>query len=193
MQHLGDNRRLLEKLVREIARAEAQATEHGARELKRIGEVPPVIALREIAEHAYAMRPRFDDVLDGYDIHVTKGSFGATLATLRNLVAERVVDPERAYRTALLDLRHGMDVVKLMRVVSRNDELFGLIRWCDDWLGARRMLVAHAEAELVWFADQEFLVPGIAPAPVTEPLEPNAPQRPTPSPSDASHDLFELK
>jgi hypothetical protein len=37
--------------------------------------------------------------------------------------------------------------------------LFGLIRWCDDWLGARRTLVARVEAQLSWFADQTLLAP----------------------------------
>ena len=55
---------------------------------------------------------------------------------------------------ALLDLRHGIDVVRVLREVARLDELFGLIRWCDDWLPARRALVARVEAQLAWFAGQ---------------------------------------
>ncbi|MDX2089965.1 MAG: hypothetical protein SFX73_19065 [Kofleriaceae bacterium] len=53
----------------------------------------------------------------------------------------------------LLELRHGIEVVKLLRESSRRDELFGVIRWCDDWLAARRTLVARAEAQLTWFAE----------------------------------------
>jgi hypothetical protein len=68
-------------------------------------------------------------------------------------------DPERAYRGALLDLRHGVDVVRVLRDVARLEELFALIRWCDDWLAARRTLVARVEAQLAWFAEQPSLPP----------------------------------
>jgi hypothetical protein len=157
-----ESRRLLEKLIREVVRAETQAIDHPVRETKRIGEAPPVAALQEVATHATAMRARFVEVLQSNELPMNKGSLGATLATLRHLVIDRVIDPERSFRTALLDLRHGIDVVKLLREVSRRIELFGVIRWCDDWLGARRTLVARVEAQLAWFAEQEALSRGVA-------------------------------
>jgi len=155
--HGPESGRLLEKLIREILRAETQAVEHPVRERKRIGTVPPVAALEEVATHATAMRARFVEVLHAHEIVFHKGTLGATLATLRHLVVDRVIDAERSYRTALLDLRHGIDVVKLLREVSRRVELFGVIRWCDDWVGARRTLVARVEAQLAWFAEQEMI------------------------------------
>jgi hypothetical protein len=150
------DRRLLDKLIREIGRSELQAVEHASREHKRVGDVPPVAALKEVALHASNMRGRFVTLLNGHDVHSRRG-LGATLATLRDLIFDRTIDPERAFRTALLDLRHGIEVVKLLREVTRRHELFGVIRWCDDWLGARRSLVASVEAQLSWFADQEIL------------------------------------
>ena len=72
-------------------------------------------------------------------------------------MTDRIHDAERAYRAALLDLRHGLDVVRVLREVARLEELFALIRWCDDWLAARRTLVARVEAQLGWFAEQAFL------------------------------------
>ncbi len=159
-----ESRRLLEKLIREILRAEAQAIDHPVREAKRIGvDAPPVMALQEVSTHATAMRTRFVDVLHSNEVPFHKGSLGATLATLRHLVIDRVLDAERSFRTALLDLRHGLDVVKLLREVARRVELFGLIRWCDDWLGARRTLVARVEAQLAWFADQKAVASGALP------------------------------
>jgi hypothetical protein len=146
-------RRLLEKLIREISRSESQAIEHPAREAKRLGEASPVLALRDVADHASAMQARFEDVLHAHEVPIQRQGLGATLASLRHLVVDRVVDAERSYRTALLDLRHGIDVVQLLRELARRDqELFGVIRWCDDWLGARRTLVARVEAQLSWFA-----------------------------------------
>jgi hypothetical protein len=150
----SDRRRLLDKLLRELVRSEAQVIEHAPREAKRIGEVPPVGALRDVAAHALAMRPRFLQVLEGHCLAAGRGGISATLASLRQLVTERMHDPERAFRAALLDLRHGIDVVRVLREVARLEELFALIRWCDDWLTARRTLVARVEAQLGWFAER---------------------------------------
>lgn len=164
-----ESRRLLEKLIREITRAEIQAIDAPAREGKRIGEMPPVLALREVALHAQMMRPRFELLLQAHEIPLHRSGLGTTLATLRHLVVDRVVDAERSFRAALLDLRHGIDVVKLLREVVRRQMLFGVIRWCDDWLGARRTLVARVEAQLAWFAEQHAIAIGYAAAPI-EPL-----------------------
>ena len=163
----SERRRLLEKLLRELLRSEEQALEHPPREAKRIGETSPVAALRDIAVHALSMRPRLDQVLEGHSLTVARGGISATLSTLRHLVTDRIHDAERAYRAALLDLRHGVDVVRVLREVARLEELFALIRWCDDWLNARRTLVARVEAQLAWFADQAFL----RPAPELEPSD----------------------
>lgn len=174
----SDRRRLLDRLLRELVRSEVQAVEHAPREAKRIGETSPVQALRDVAAHALAMRPRFDQVLDGHALAAGRGGITARLSTLRQLVTERIHDAERAYRAALLDLRHGLDVVRVLREVARLEELFALIRWCDDWLPARRTLVARVEAQLAWFADRPYLpVPPPPPQPSEDPRDsdPGAP------------------
>lgn len=150
----SDRRRLLDKLLRELVRSEQQTIDHVPREARRLGDVPPVQALRDVADHAVALRPRFHQMLDGHNLTSAKQGVAATLASLRQLVTERIQDPERAYRGALLELRHGLDVVRVLRDVARLEELFALIRWCDDYLGARRTLVARVEAQLAWFAEQ---------------------------------------
>src|SRR5215207_8896577 len=103
---MPERRRLLDRLVREICRGEVQAAEHAAREERLIGASPPVLALRDIANHAVAMRERFDAIVRAYDLQTGRSGIGATLSSLRGLVTDRIVDPERAYRTCLLDLRH---------------------------------------------------------------------------------------
>jgi hypothetical protein len=111
-------------------------------------------------------------VLDGHALVAQEGRFGATFSTLRLLVADRVADrvycAERAFRGALLDLRHGLDVVRVLREVARLEELFALIRWSDDWLSGRRTLVARVEAQLAWFAEQ----------PQPDPRDPQGPADP---------------
>jgi hypothetical protein len=101
------------------------------------------------------MQPRFAAILAGHELHAARGGFAAALATLRDLVVDGVIDAERAYRIAVFDLRRGVDLVKLLREVARGEALFGVIRWCDDWLGARRMLVSHAERAAAWFSAPE--------------------------------------
>ncbi len=162
---MPERRRLLDRLIREIGRAEAQAADHVAREEKRIGQVPPVFVLRDVARHANAMRVRFERIVAGHELETVRPGLGATLSTLRDLVTDRVTDPERVYRTCLLDLRHGLDVVRLTREVAHAEELFGIIRWCDDWLGARRTLVARVEAQLAWFAEEAGVALDNSPAP----------------------------
>lgn len=150
----SDRRRLLDKLLRELQRAETQAIEHAPREARRIGEATPVLALRDVALHAHKMRRRLVVALAGHALATYEGRLGATFTTLRQLVADHVYDAERAFRGALLDLRHGIDVVRALREIARLEELFALIRWSDDWLTARRTLVARVEAQLAWFAEQ---------------------------------------
>jgi hypothetical protein len=150
----SDRRRLLDKLLRELQRSETSAIEHAPREARRIGESAPVLALRDVGVHAQQLRPRLHRALDGHALATSEGRLSGTFSTIRNLVADHVYDAERAFRGALLDLRHGIDVVRVLREVARLEELFALIRWCDDWLSARRTLVARVEAQLAWFAEQ---------------------------------------
>jgi hypothetical protein len=147
-----ERQRLLEKLVRELIRSEAQTIEHAPREARRLGECPPVHALREVSTHALAMRSRLGHALLVHGALPGRNGLTGTLTTLRYFVADRAYDAERAYRAVLLDLRHGLDVVRVLREVARLEELFALIRWCDDWLASRRTLVARVEAQLAWFA-----------------------------------------
>jgi len=149
-----DRRRLLDKLVRELMRAEAQALDHAPREARRIGESPPVLALRDVAAHSISMRDRLALALDGPDLAGCRGGIRAAMSTPHPIGTDRVHDAERAYRSALLDLRHGLDVVQVLREVARLEGLFAVIRWCDDWLPARRTLVSRVEAQLAWFAEQ---------------------------------------
>jgi hypothetical protein len=155
----SDRRRLLEKLIREVSRCEALAADHPVREGRRVGAAaPPVLALREVADHAIAMRARFEAMAAGHElIPIRRGR----LSTLKRLVIEHVVDPERSFRIALLDLRHGVEVVQILSELSRDEEMFGLRRWTKDWLLARRTLVARVEAQLAWYALQrsEIILP----------------------------------
>lgn len=139
-------RRVLDKLIREIARSEQQAIEHAAREARRIGDAPPVLALHEVGAHAIELRSRLEYVVVGHEL-------GWPRRTPRAPHRLAVLDPERAFRGALLDLRHGVVLVERLRELARLTELFGIHRWCDDWLSARRTLVARTAAHLAWYVE----------------------------------------
>ncbi len=158
MHTSSDHRRLLDKLLRELVRAEARSLEHAERERRRNGDTPPVHALSEVAAHASDMRLRLSHALEAHGLPAIAAT-GATWTTVHWLAIDRMFGAERAYRAALLDLRHAVDVTRVLREAARLDELFAVIRWCDDWLSVRRMLVAHVEMQLAWFARQSPRVP----------------------------------
>ncbi len=140
--------RLLDKIVREVTRAELLAGEHGTRAVRRFGASAVAEALRDVASHANVERGRLIAMLHAHGVLLQRSTIQATLASLRTRVIDRGLDPAYALRAALLDLQHGIEAVQLLRQLARRDELFGLIRWCDDWLTARRTLVASVEAQV---------------------------------------------
>jgi len=160
-----ERRRLLRKLAGDALRSEQRALEHPQREARRLAVTgaapghdvdasatpPPLAALRDVAEHARAMQPRFHAALTGHDLALPADRLATRLGGLRHRLAVRSLDPTRAYRGALLELRQGIDVASVLRDLARELALFAVIRWCDDWLGVRCTLVARAEAQLTWF------------------------------------------
>jgi hypothetical protein len=179
----SERRRLLDKLLRELVRCEARA-----RRVPALADSPPIAALRDVAAHADAMQARLQQALDGHGIAVRAHGWHARATPLRARVVERLFSPrgpldaERAFRTALLDLRHAIDVVAIAAKLSREDRVFAVVRWCDDWLEARRPLVARVEAQLSWFAERERTQP---PAPPAAPAAPPAPPAEAIEPSRA--------
>jgi hypothetical protein len=160
----SEPRSALARLNRTIFRLEAHAVEHADRIERLLADAPPCHAVRAIAHHALAMRARFEHVARAHELFAPPLRLAARLAVLRSLVAGHAVDPERAFRMALVDLRHGVELVQLAREIARQEGVFGIFRWCDDWLAVRRTLVASASAQLAWFATRAD-APGLAIAP----------------------------
>ena len=131
-------------LVRSLVRAEADTVELAARTTARIGDVPPARALRAVAAHALSTRERLARVLAGHGVAAMPAR--RRMSELCRWVIARLVDPERLYGDALDELRRELDVVYELRSAARVDGLFGLIRWCDDWLPARRAHGARRSA-----------------------------------------------
>jgi hypothetical protein len=143
-------------LVRAFLRAEVDTLELAERTSRRLGDVPPARALRAVAEHAVAGGDRLVHMLAGYGI--ARAPARSRMSKLTRWIAFRLVDPEHGYRDAADELKRGMELARQVRAMARTDGLFGLIRWCDDWLPARRLRVASVEAQQAWFVS-----PGMAP------------------------------
>ena len=153
---MTDLHKLRSKLCRELAQSEQSARVHPVREARRLGNSPPAVALRAIADHAEEMRPRLEALLRrDQSIGLAIGeSFGRLLSAMRHLLLDRIVDTERSFRGTLLGLHHGVDVAILLRDVARRAGDAHLVTFCDELLATRRRLVEQAEASLVWFAEQ---------------------------------------
>lgn len=153
---MTDLRKLKEKLCRELSQSEHSAIVQPRREAKRLGAIPPADALRAIADHAAAMRPRFDALVEGRRASrrgIEIGRFvGEMFSRLRRTLFDHLIDTERSYRGTLLGCDHGIDVVHLLRAVAREDGDAHLAGFCDEWLAARMPLVRDAQDALAYFA-----------------------------------------
>ncbi len=150
--------KLREKLCRELAQSEHAAIVQPRREARRLGDVPPATALRAIADHAAAMKPRFDSVIperraSRRGVAIGRG-VGEMFSTLRNVVFDRIIDAERSYRGTLLGVSHGIDLVRMLRAVADRENDQALLELCHDWLTTRLALIAHAQDRLDWFVEQ---------------------------------------
>jgi hypothetical protein len=158
---MTDLEKLREKLCRELSQSEHSAIVQPRREAKRLGPIPPAAALCAIADHAEAMRPRFDALVSGRRANkrgVALGrAIGELFSTLRHGLFDRLIDTERSYRATLLGVDHGIDLVRMLRAVANRAGDDDLGELCEAWLPARVALIERAQAELAWFAGQPAL------------------------------------
>lgn len=147
-----DSPRLLPSLFVELFQSERYAYRHPIREAVRLGDVPPSIALRAVAAHANEALDELPKLARGRRIRLTPlGQLvGETLSAMRHLVVDRFADVERSYRATLLEMRHGIDLVRLLRTAADDEADAELVAWCDRWLPVRERLVAGVEADLAW-------------------------------------------
>jgi len=154
---MNDLRRLKEKLCRELSQSEQSAIAQPRREARRLGDVPPAHALLAISDHASAVRPRLDALIETRagvrGIELGK-LVGEVFSILRYAVFDRLIDTERSYRGTLLGVAHGADIVRMLAAIAARDGDGRLAMFCAEWLEERLALVERAQGELAWFADQ---------------------------------------
>ena len=71
----------------------------------------------------------------------------------RRSLVDRLLPKQMSYRARLLELRRGVDVVRLMRTTSLVAGYLEIADWCDAWLAVRGPLMELASDELSWFAE----------------------------------------
>jgi hypothetical protein len=154
---MSELERLKQKLCRELSQSEHSAIVQPRREARRLGDIPPGDALRAIAAHAEAMRPRLDALLvkRATQRGVRIGALvGEMFSLVRHFIADRVIDTQRSYRGTLLGLDHGADIVRMLAAISHRDGDERLAAFCAEWLEQRLALLERARRELVWFAKE---------------------------------------
>jgi hypothetical protein len=155
---MSANRRhdLLERLFHELFQTETSAARHPRVQARKLGDTPPAHALEAVARHAEQVRRQLPVLARaaGLSTSLTGRLIGSVFHWLRHALFDRVVDAERSYRATLLGLRHGLDLVRLLREVADREGLDLLVEWCDDWAIARTPMVEAAACELYWFAEE---------------------------------------
>lgn len=145
---------LLAGLFRELFQTEHSAKVHPRREARHLGDTPPAAALRAVSEHAAVILGQLPPLAAANQLPVSRAglSLGALFSLVRETVADRLVESERSYRGTLLGMRHGVDLVKMIRMVADHNGLVEIAGFCTRWLEQREPLVAKVEQQLSWFA-----------------------------------------
>lgn len=147
--------KLLKSLFRELFQSERSAMKHPRREAERLDGGPPAQALLAVSEHAKSVFAELCATARASDAPVSRAgmAIGSLLSIARHTVLDRAVDTERSYRGTLLGIRHGIDVVKLIRKIADAGGRVELAGFCTRWLEQREPLAERVEAAMGWFAD----------------------------------------
>jgi hypothetical protein len=155
---------LRRSLGRELFQTEQSAASHCRREAARLPGTQPAGALMAISEHADRTLVELPALAVSHDMPVSGAArrVGRLFSITRQLVGDRLLRRERSYRGTLLGMRHGLDVVHMLRHLAEHAGDRALVSWCDAWLAVRCPLVQRAEEELRWFAEHPELAMQIA-------------------------------
>jgi len=153
MKHTETHRELLVSLFGELRQTERSAEVHCAREARRLDGAPRE-ALLAVSSHAAEINRQLPDLLRTESL--PEGGLGrrigSLLSTIREVVADRLIDRERSYRATLLGLRHGADVIRMIRHVADASGRVEIGGFCARWLHEREPLVGRVEHAMSWFS-----------------------------------------
>src|SRR6185295_19786823 len=124
-------------------------------ESERLAGTPPGSAMEEIALHADKQLEELAELarLRGITPAPAAQAIGRALSVMRDSLADLTTTTEQSYRVTMLGVRHGVDLVRLLRALALKAQDEALKAWTEAWLLRRTELVDAAETELTWFAD----------------------------------------
>jgi hypothetical protein len=146
---------LLVSLMRELFQTEESAVSHPRVEAERLGEsTPPARAMLAVAAHAEEVLAELPRLARDHDLPVSAGGMavGKAFSSTRDAFVDMLLTAEKSYRGTILGMRHGVDLVELMRYLAQEESDLEIEAWCSEWLARRRPLVEATARELSWFA-----------------------------------------
>jgi hypothetical protein len=150
-----DGEALLRRLGRELSQTETSAERHGRREAERLGDAAIARPLRQAAEHARVTLRELTSQPELVMLGVSPAgrATGLVFSLVRDAVVDRLLlDLERSYRSTLLGLRHGVDLIRLVAHVAETVGSAPIADFCERWLAVRLPLVDDVEDGLAWLA-----------------------------------------
>ncbi len=151
-RRINPHRTMLESLFLELIQSERSAEILPRREASRLEDSAPARALRSVSQHALSVRDELHEIACSRGIRIAAGrKVGELFSLARAWFADAMMEEERAYRATLLGMRHGLDLVKLLRATAESSDDDILAGWCTEWLGVREPLVEEVCNQLAWF------------------------------------------
>lgn len=151
----AETHELLVSLMRELFQTEESAVSHPRVEAERLGESsPPGRAMLAVAAHAEEVLAELPKLARDHDLPVSPGGMavGKAFSITRDAFADLLLTSEKSYRGTILGMRHGVDLVELMRYLAQEERDVEIEAWCSEWIARRRPLVEAVARELSWFA-----------------------------------------
>lgn len=160
----SSGRKLLHKLGRELFQRESTLRVRCRKQAERLGDAPPAGPLRASATHADEALKSMTKNTSRRELpmHVARTIVSLAGSALRELVSERFESVEHAYRDTLLQMKRGVDLVRMMNQLAQREGDIELTAWSDAWLRERETLVQQAESLMPWFADHLEIASGVA-------------------------------
>lgn len=142
-------------LMRELFQTETSAERHPRVEAERLGDTPPARAMLAVSSHAERVLRELPSIAEACNLPNSDGGklVGLSFSLQREKLADMLLNIEKSYRGTVLGMRHGVDLVELLRNVARVEGHPSLQSFCERWLDERKPLVEQCANELRWFAE----------------------------------------
>jgi hypothetical protein len=91
--------------------------------------------------------------LGGFAQSPAAQAIGRAFSMARENLSDLTTTTEQSYRLTMLGVRHGIDLVRVLRELADAAEDAGLRTWSEKWLLRRVELIERAEMDLRWFVE----------------------------------------